>query len=130
MMSNIIAKKLNRFKGQKGEQIAHHYLKQQGLILITSNYTTKQAEIDLIMRDKQVIAFIEVRTRATAQYGRAFESVTRPKQRRIIQAATAFLQQKKWSNSYLCRFDVIGIQLATNSTPHIDWIKNAFNAQY
>lgn len=115
--------------GQDAESIAFEYLLKQGLIPITRNFRSKRAEIDLIMRDKQYIVFIEVRFRTNLEYGLPSESVTLSKQKRIIQAALCFLQQKNWLHQYACRFDIVGLQ-PINSNLSIKWQKNAFQHQY
>ena len=47
--------------GSDAEQLAATYLQQQGLILVTSNYSCRFGEIDLIMRDGKSLVFVEVR---------------------------------------------------------------------
>lgn len=110
--------------GKDYEQQALHYLKQQGLSLVSQNFHCRQGEIDLIMAEKQCLIFIEVRFRKSAAYGSAIESVTRQKQARIIHTAQVFLQQH--SGSYLSyRFDVIAISPSASQN-EIIWIKDAF----
>jgi putative endonuclease len=109
--------------GSSAEQHACDYLCARGFQLITKNYRCFRGEIDLIMRDKKDVVFVEVRSRSYTNYGNAAESITKTKQKKIITTAIHFLQQKNWLNKINCRFDVIGIQ-----KNEVDWIKDAFTA--
>jgi len=80
--------------GQKAEQEALNFLKQQGLKLITQNYYCRQGEIDLVMSDQQTLVFIEVRYRKSHHYGSSAESVTINKQKKIIHTAVLYLLHK------------------------------------
>lgn len=118
----------NHQTGQQAEKQAQAHLEKHGLILIQANYQCYQGEIDLIMRDGNDIVFVEVRSRTRVDYGDALESITPSKIKKIIKAATLFLQKKGWLYSVSSRFDVIAIQYH-NGQPQLSWIKNAFLAE-
>lgn len=110
--------------GQEAEKVAAEYLKQQGLHFITSNYSCRYGEIDLIMRDAEnTTVFVEVRMRKNAQFGGAAYSITPTKQQKIILTAQHFLSKH---GEVACRFDVILMQAP--QIAGIEWIKNAFDA--
>lgn len=104
------------------ELTARHYLEKRGLIFIQNNYRCLCGEIDLIMRDGEEIVFVEVRLRRQPYLGSAIESITRTKQRKLINAATLYLQEMQWLDRVNCRFDVFGI----NDQNQFEWIHNAF----
>lgn len=108
-------------KGAGAEQLALEYLQQQGLQLLHSNFRCKLGELDLVMRDGQTLAIIEVRYRQSEQYGGALASVTRQKQARIIAATQHYVIIHGLSQSAI-RFDVVAI----GGDRRINWIKNAF----
>lgn len=113
-----------RAMGALYEARARHWLEQQGLHFIAANVQFKGGEIDLVMRDAQSWVFVEVRYRRNADFGSAQASVTRSKQRRVINAATCWLiQQKRMLHQERCRFDVVAI-----TGDQLDWIPDAFNA--
>lgn len=114
--------------GQQAEKQAQRYLETKGMTLIQANYQCYQGEIDLIMLDGNHIVFVEVRSRARIEYGNALESITPSKIKKIIRAATHFLQKKNWLYSVPSRFDVIAIH-PTNGELQLEWIKNAFLAE-
>lgn len=108
--------------GNSAEQQACRFLTARGLQLIEQNYHCFRGEIDLIMREgSETIVFVEVRARSNSDYGDAIETITRPKQKKIIATATYYLQQKNWLYKTYSRFDVVGIQ-----NTKVNWIKNAF----
>ena len=111
--------------GKQAEQIATAYLRSLGMELLVSNYRCYHGEIDLIMRDRDDIVFVEVRCRNRQDYGTASESVNRAKQAKLIKAATHFLQYKQWLYKVSSRFDVIAVHHTINE-PNIEWFKNAF----
>lgn len=113
--------------GADAETMAITYLEEKGLVLLTRNYHCRRGEIDLIMRDGNFLVFVEVRYRKNNLFGSAAESVTRPKQQRLLTTASYYLQNEKCNADTACRFDVISISGQHN--PHIDWIKDAFQAE-
>jgi putative endonuclease len=110
-------------KGFVAEDLARDYLLRQGLVLKTSNYRSRMGEIDLIMQDGAYLVFVEVRARSVATFGSAAETVTVSKQRKIIKAATYYLQCHATQHQFACRFDVVALE---GHPPTINWIQNAF----
>ena len=111
--------------GDFAEQKAAEYLIEAGCQIIQKNFMSKLGEIDLIIQDKEMLVFVEVRYRQKEDYGSGAESVTRGKQRKIIRAAQYYLQKNKMDHMVACRFDVVSITQAGQSL-EIDWIKDAF----
>lgn len=107
--------------GQLAEKAALKYLKERGLTFVTQNYSCRQGEVDLIMEEKDVLVFVEVRYRKTPTHGTAAETVTRNKQNKIRTTAQHYMVTKKIGESRPLRFDVVGIDGS-----EILWIKNAF----
>lgn len=105
-------------EGDVGEEQALHFLQEQGLKLVERNFRCKGGEIDLVMQDGRGLVFVEVRKRASAEYGGAAASVTARKQARLVIAAQTFLQ--RYTMPPACRFDVIAIDGAA-----MEWLKNA-----
>jgi putative endonuclease len=93
--------------------------------LITRNFSTKVGEIDLIMRDEQHVAFIEVRYRSTSHFGGAVHSITPGKRRKLMRCAKIFLTRRRNWAGYPCRFDVIAYD-ACNSSSEPRWVRAAF----
>ena len=95
--------------GLWGEDFAARYLTENlGMDLLEQRYRTKRGEIDLIMTDGDTIVFVEVKTRRTGETGNGLSAVNLAKQKRITQAATLYLMQKKWLRKAV-RFDLVEI---------------------
>ncbi|NNG14246.1 MAG: YraN family protein [Gammaproteobacteria bacterium] len=104
--------------------MACEHLRQQGLKLLTRNYHCRRGEIDLVMRDKGSLVFVEVRYRRQARYGSASESVNWHKQQRLIAAAKHYLLHEARTRP-AARFDVVAISGA-GADLELEWIHNAF----
>ncbi|MCX4190349.1 YraN family protein [Methylophaga sp. OBS3] len=119
---------MSRRSGQLAEQTACDYLQQQGLVFLTQNYHCRRGEIDLVMKDADVLVFVEVRARQNDRYGSALESITPTKQSRIIATAQHYLQQKQ--EQATCRFDVVTLRIHSEkdgqSHQVCEWIRDAF----
>ena len=110
-----------QIRGQAGEDAALAHLVEQGLTLVTRNFRCKVGEIDLIMAHAGALVFVEVRQRASAQFGGAAASVGAAKQRRLINAAHYYLL--RYRSLPACRFDVVAIE-----NGELRWIKDAIQA--
>lgn len=111
--------------GYFGEEAICNYLIKKGYKIISRNFTVKGGEIDIIASIKDIIAFVEVKTRHINSLVNGFEAVTKSKQKLIIKAATKYLF------AYPCdlqpRFDVVEVQVDNEKVAKIDYIENAFD---
>jgi putative endonuclease len=108
--------------GSDAEQYAERFLRQQNLVFVARNYRCRFGEIDLIMRDRGAIVFIEVRMRRSAFFGGAANSITPTKQGKLLRTARHYLATLH--NLPPCRFDAV--LLSGSNGEEIEWIKNAF----
>ncbi|MFO8053248.1 MAG: YraN family protein [Candidatus Omnitrophota bacterium] len=103
-------KKHNLIIGNLGESIAKSYLKKKGYKIIDQNYRTRYAEIDLIATYRQVLIFIEVRTKISECFGSPEETLTKKKINKITRNCLAYIYQNGWRKDY--RIDAICIVFA------------------
>ncbi len=96
-----------RCRGAAGEAQALNFLRQQGLLLVEKNYSCRWGEIDLILRQRQTLVFVEVRQRSSQRFGGAAVSVTAAKQARLWRTAQHYLQA--FASPPACRFDLVAI---------------------
>lgn len=115
----------NKDIGNFGENLAETYLKQNGYKILTKNFTCKIGEIDIIGIDKNLICFIEVKTRYNLKYGYPCEAVTRNKMMKIYKSSQVYILKNRLFK-YSFRFDIIEILLDKKNKPKIRLIKNAF----
>ena len=109
--------------GIEGEKYACEQLISKGYTLLSRNYRWNRAEIDLVMKDKDRIVFIEVKTRNTAVFGKPYEAVTKSKQKQLIKAANAYIQEKEVQEE--ARFDVVSIVWNSHGIS-MEHLKDAF----
>lgn len=120
--------------GHHIESLVQDYLRRQKLKRITRNFRCCFGEIDLIMKDKNVLVFIEVRYRQSLQFGNSLESIHAMKQNKIMKTAEYYLSSQRLSEKIACRFDVVGVKPITQKllavskldSAQVEWIKNAF----
>lgn len=120
-----------RTQGNTGEDSAISHLLQNGYKILFRNYRySRFGELDIIALDGDVLCFIEVKARTSLTYGSPRESVTKHKQLKIRKMAEVFLSSHTEYQSYVARFDFVGIlhNRINNEyvVKHIELIKSAF----
>lgn len=93
--------------GPWGEAQAADYLRRKGYTLVAANYRCRFGEIDLIVKNRRYLVFVEVKLRKSAGFAQAREFVDFRKQQRI--RATASMYLSRYPTSLQPRFDVIEI---------------------
>jgi putative endonuclease len=114
--------------GKKGEEKAIRFLKKRGYRIIEKNYVCKMGEMDIIAREKDTLAFIEVKTRTSTEFGPPQLAVTEFKQRQLSKVALNFLKEKNIEDMK-ARFDVVAILLAPEGE-EIELIRDAFDLNW
>jgi putative endonuclease len=115
--------------GQRGEDAAARYLRRRGCkILARGDRLRHRDELDLVVLDGRTIVFVEVKTRASQEFGHPAEAVDLAKQHRLTRLAVNFLKRHKLFD-HPARFDVIAITWPDSQhRPTIEHIPNAFEA--
>jgi putative endonuclease len=113
--------------GIVGEELAARELASRGYAILERRYRTRYGEIDIVCQDGETLVFVEVRARATGEFGRAAESVTDDKKRRVTAMAVEYLARHRVT-CRPCRFDVVAIDAALSDTPEICVYPSAFDA--
>lgn len=113
--------------GPWGEALAAEYLRKKRYTLLAAGFRCRFGEIDLIVRDKKYLVFVEVKLRKNAAFAQAREFVDRRKRDRIRVTASVYLE--KHPTDLQPRFDVIEIyapQGRETSDPEIIHLEGAF----
>ncbi len=113
-------KQLNFVKGKLGESDAVKYLKKHGYKILDTNFTCPIGEIDIVAKHKGFLVIVEVKSRASAFFGRPSEAVDETKQRKLINLALTY-QIAKGLQDVPLRFDVVEVL-----DDSINLIPNAF----
>jgi putative endonuclease len=113
--------------GRRGEENAYFYLRRRGYVMVACNFRSphSRGEIDLIGWDKNVLCFIEVKTRTTRDVKPAEAAVDRDKQRALTAVARDYLRHLALPCQW--RFDVLTVYYeAQSSQPKFELFQNAF----
>lgn len=110
--------------GESSESLAVEFLSSRGYRIIERNYRTALGEIDIIARDGDTLAFVEVKARRSRRFGPAKGALTAAKRRTISKVALLYLKSTRQSG-VRARFDVVAIDAASRGA-EIELIKNAF----
>ena len=111
--------------GNTGEKLARDFLKKKGYKILDSNYRCREGEIDIITRKKDCLVFVEVRTKASTDFGSPEESVTSAKKEKLIASALTYLtEHKDLPESW--RIDFVAVELdQKGKAKRIELIENA-----
>jgi putative endonuclease len=112
-------------RGKAVEDFVACFLEKHDFRLLSKNFRSRFGEIDLIGIHQNQLVFLEVRFRASIAYGGAAASVTKSKQRKLIQTARFFLLQAPQFANKACRFDVAAVTLSGKDYA-VEWIQHAF----
>ena len=110
-----------------GEKEAEEVLKAGGYKILGRRVRIgDRDEIDLVARDGDVLVFVEVKTRRSADFGRPASAVDRDKRHTMSRAAVRYLKQTGCPKVNF-RFDVVEvIGSADGAKPVVNHIENAF----
>lgn len=111
---------------QRTEQLALEHLLCSGLELLHRNFHSRHGEIDLVMRDRTAIVFVEVRFRKFSRFASAAASVDTRKQNKLCRAAGHFLRKHPQFQNAPVRFDVVAFDGPTRQQFTLQWLRDAF----
>ena len=110
--------------GAEGEKLAALWLEEKGYSILEKNWRFGREEIDIIARKEEMLVVAEVKTRTGSFFGEPEEFVNVQKQRHLIKAANAYLEQNGLELEV--QFDIIGVIL-TGKNHRINHIEDAFH---
>ena len=140
MSASLESKTSHLTLGQKGEAFAAAYLEQCGYRLVAANFKLPvgrnrqaaiiTAELDLIAYDKNVLCFVEVKTRASDWFARPEVNVDRRKRRQIARGARAYRRMLELEDAPF-RYDVVTVILKDDeTTPEIEVLKDFWREEH
>lgn len=108
--------------GASGEELAAQFLMRQGYRILARNLKLRYGEVDVLALDGLTLVIVEVKTKASRQYGLPAEMVTPTKQRKLRLLAQIVASQYNMVNY---RIDVVAIDWST-SLPRLEHYRYAF----
>jgi len=112
-------------RGELGERAARTFLRRRGLKFLAANFRSDRGEIDLIFRDEDCLAFIEVKTRSSEDWTRPAAAVNAERRRRLSRAALDYLRLLK-NPRVKIRFDIVEVLLAEGKVREVRHLPNTF----
>ena len=112
--------------GRLGEARAREHLTARGWTIAALNYRFGRREVDIVARKGNLVAFVEVKTRAGDGYGAPEEAVTRLKRREIEIVAREYLCRHRLDDVDV-RFDVIGVTVGRHA--RIEHLEDAWRPE-
>jgi putative endonuclease len=114
--------------GQRGENVAARFLRDQGYKIIIRNFRCVVGEVDIIARDGQTLVFVEVKTRSYDD-PTPEDQVNVVKRHQLTKAAHYYLA-RYGTPQPPARFDVVAIVWPTGRDPQIRHEPDAFEASF
>ncbi|NEW05528.1 YraN family protein [Paenibacillus sp. SYP-B3998] len=113
--------------GKHGEELAAHFLSEQGYAIVARNWRCRTGELDIVAEFEGVLVFVEVRTRRpSSSFGIAKESIDYRKQLKVRETAQYYLHRYKKHEARV-RLDVITVELSPErNEPQIEHMQGAF----
>ena len=112
-------------RGELGERAAKKFLQGQGLKFLTANFRSARGEIDLIFRDADCLAFVEVKTRSSEEWTRPAAAVDARKRKLLSLTALDYLKLLK-NPPVKFRFDIVEVLLTDGAVREIRHLPNTF----
>ncbi len=108
--------------GRYGERVAARRLVEGGMVLVDANWRCELGEIDLVLRDGEVLVFCEVKTRSSAAYGHPLEAVGPDKGARLRRLAARWLEEHDVRPREI-RVDLVGVLLGDRGRPEVEHVR-------
>lgn len=116
--------KISNPLARKGEDLASEYLRKRGYKIIERNFRKDYGEIDIIAIFKDILVFVEVKTRASNNFGTPFESITHWKLNTLLKTAQ-FYKLKNPKLPDALRIDAISVTIdKVGGSSEIEHIEN------
>ncbi len=112
-------------RGELGERAARKFLRRRGLKFLAANFRSDRGEIDLIFREDDCLAFVEVKTRSSEEWTRPAAAVNAERRRRLSRAALDYLRLLK-NPRVKIRFDIVEVLLAEGKVREVRHLPNTF----
>jgi putative endonuclease len=105
--------------GRYGESCAARHLTELGMVVLDRNWRCRAGEIDLVLRDGDVLVVCEVKTRSSTAFGAPLETVKPAKAERLKVLAAMWLEERGIRPAGV-RIDLVGVLLQRRGAPQVE----------
>ena len=111
--------------GELGERIAERWLRARGWRVVQRRFRTGHRDIDLVVEQDGVVAFVEVKARRGEQFGGPVGAVDWRKRRELGRSARVWIDRHGRAREAY-RFDIVGV-LVAGERVRVHHVENAFS---
>ncbi len=104
--------------GALGERVAERWLRARGWDILNRRFRSGHRDLDLVVRQPGLVAFVEVKTRRGPAFGGPLEAVHWRKRRELARSAQVWIARHAPRESAF-RFDVIGVEFGPGARPTV-----------
>ena len=114
--------------GEAGERAAEAFLHEKcGYSVVARNWrnpSDRRDEIDLVCRDREVLVFVEVKTRVAGSLVGGYDAVNRRKRAALRRAVRAYIRRLPAARTHVVRFDVVEVERALSGASEVRHFEN------
>ncbi len=111
--------------GRAGEAAAQAHIRSLGYEILALNFRTREGEVDMVTRDGDTLAFVEVKTRRQLRFGLPEEGITASKASRIKATAQVYLAEHGQTHADW-RIDLVAVEMDPAGRPtRVELIRDA-----
>lgn len=110
--------------GKEAEILAGHFYCEKGFLILERNYRYGRAEVDLILKNKDLLVFVEVKARRNEDFGTPENFMSKAQQTRVLKAADQYIYIHNWMSSI--RFDILAVSISASGQYVIEQFEDAF----
>ena len=111
--------------GRLGERIACRFLIRRGYDVLARRFRGRWGEVDIVAFDGETLVFVEVKTRATREFGEPWEFVDWEKRQNIRRTAEEFIARHNLG-AYAYRFDIVAVVAPGSNREEISLLRDAW----
>ncbi len=108
--------------GKWGEEVATAYLRDQGYIILETDWSSGYRDIDIIALDRNMVVFVEVKTRTSRDITDPADAVNRRKLQQLARAINHYVRSRHVDRDI--RFDIITVVGRMGEQPEIDHMED------
>jgi putative endonuclease len=112
----------NQSLGAYGERVAVQRLVADGMVLVDRNWRCPAGELDLVLREEEVLVFCEVKTRRSSGRGHPLEVVQSAKAARLRRLAALWCEAHD-VRPREARIDVVGVLLQARGAAEVTHLR-------
>ena len=108
--------------GRWGERLAERYLTQHGFKVLGRNWRCRAGEIDLVLREDDIVVVCEVKTRRSTEFGHPLAAVDPAKAERLGRLAMLWIEEHRLTRVPV-RVDMVGVLLPFGEPAQVEHVR-------